>query len=417
MNVEVITIGDELLIGQVVDTNSAWIGSKLNENGIQLTKITSIGDNKRQIFEALDNAFTSSDAILVTGGLGPTKDDITKKTLAEYFGCGFKTDTQTLERVKKLLGKRGIDISDINLMQADVPEVCEVIQNHNGTAPCMLFRKNGKMLFSMPGVPFEMKALLEESILKLLVQDGSTQAIVHKTIMTTGVPESVLAKRIEDWENNLPSKMKLAYLPSLQGVRLRITASDSNKNQVYDEVEVEVQKLKAILGDDIFSLEDIPLQTIIGQMLKSRNLTVATAESCTGGTVASTIVSTPGASRYFKGGIIAYDDDVKITTLKVKSDHLRTEGAVSKLVVEQMAEGIKELLKTDFAVATSGIAGPDGGTDLKPIGTTWIAVASPSSTVSKVFNFGSDRERTMIRATAAALNMLRIQILKIEDNL
>jgi nicotinamide-nucleotide amidase len=414
MKVEVITIGDELLIGQVVDTNSAWIGSKLNENGIQLTKITSIGDNKYQIFEALDNAFASSDAILVTGGLGPTKDDITKKTLAEYFGCGFKTDTQTLNRVKKMLGERGIAISDINIMQADIPEVCVVIQNHNGTAPCMLFKKDGKMLFSMPGVPFEMKALMENDILKLLVHNGNTQEIVHKTIMTTGVPESVLAKRIEDWESNLPSKMKLAYLPSLQGVRLRITATDTNKNKLYDEVEIEVQKLKSILGDDIFSFEDMPLQAVIGQMLKSRNLTVATAESCTGGTVASTIVSTPGASCYFKGGIVAYNDDVKKTTLKVNPYHIFTEGAVSKFVVEQMAEGVKEQMKSDFAVATSGIAGPDGGTDLKPVGTTWIAVASPNGTVSKLFNFGTDRERTIIRATAAALNLLRIQILKTE---
>lgn len=414
MKVEVITIGDELLIGQVVDTNSAWIGSKLNENGIHLSKITSIGDSKEQIYKALDDAFASADAILMTGGLGPTKDDITKKTLAEYFQCGFKTDQQTLDRVKELLQRRGISVTDINYMQAEVPEVCEVIQNYNGTAPCMVFRKDGKLLVSMPGVPFEMKGLMEDAVLNLLIKESGTQAIVHKTIMTTGVPESVLAKRIEEWEIGLPQNMKLAYLPSLYGVRLRITASGNSKKYLVDTVEEQVNKLKPILKEDIFSYQDETLEEVVGRMLKSRNLTVSTAESCTGGTIASTIVSVPGASLYFKGGVVAYDNEVKKDLLKVNSCALFTDGAVSKAVVEQMAEGARALLKTDFAVATSGIAGPDGGTDLKPVGTTWIAVASPNGTVSAVYNFGNNRERTMVRATAAALNMLRIQIFKAE---
>jgi nicotinamide-nucleotide amidase len=412
MKVEVITIGDELLIGQVVDTNSAWIGSKLNENGIQLSKITSIGDSSDQIFKVLDDAIASADAILITGGLGPTKDDITKKTLAEYFHCGFKTDEQTLERVKNLLQQRGISVTDINYKQAEVPEVCDVIQNHNGTAPCMVFRKNGKLLVSMPGVPFEMKGLMEDAVLRLLIKESGTQAIIHKTIMTTGVPESVLAKRIEEWEMGLPKNMKLAYLPSLYGVRLRITATGTNKVALAAAVEQQVDNLKPILKEDIFSFQDETLEEVVGRMLRSKNLTVATAESCTGGTVASTIVSVPGASLYFKGGVVAYDNEVKKDLLKVSSSTLSTDGAVSKPVVEQMAEGVKELLKTDFAIATSGIAGPDGGTDLKPVGATWIAVASPKGTVSAVYNFGNNRERTMIRATAAALNLLRIQILK-----
>lgn len=414
MKVEVITIGDELLIGQVIDTNSAWIGSKLNENGIHLSKITSIGDSKEQINKALDDAFASADAILMTGGLGPTKDDITKKTLAEYFRCGFKTDQQTLERVKALLHKRGVTAVEINLMQAEVPEVCEVIQNYNGTAPCMVFRKDKKLLVSMPGVPFEMKGLMEDAVLNLLVQESGTQAIIHKTIMTTGVPESVLAKRIEEWEMGLPQNMKLAYLPSLYGVRLRITATGNTKSGLSSAVEEQVDKLKPILMDDIFSYQDETLEEVVGRMLRSRNLTVATAESCTGGTVASTIVSVPGASLYFKGGIVAYDNEVKKDLLKVDASALQTDGAVSKIVVEQMAEGAKRLLKTDFAIATSGIAGPDGGTEVKPVGTTWIAVASPNGTVSVVYNFGDNRERTMIRATASALNLLRIQISNVD---
>lgn len=414
MNIEVITIGDELLIGQVVDTNSAWIGSKLNENGIHLSKITSIGDSRRQIFEALDDAFASADAILVTGGLGPTKDDITKKTLAEYFGCGFKTDSETLERVTKLVKARGVELSDINRMQADVPEACEVIQNHEGTAPCMMFKKDGKLLFSMPGVPFEMKALMEKQVIPILVTAAGKANVLHKTIMTTGVPESALAKKIEAWEDALPKNMKLAYLPSLQGVRLRISATGDDKKKLYDDVEEQVDKLKAIIANDIFSFSDEPLQNVVGRMLASRNLTVSAAESCTGGTVASTIVSVPGASRYFKGGIVAYDDEVKKALLKVNPCFLFTDGAVSKKIVEQMAEGVRDALKTDFAIATSGIAGPDGGTDIKPVGTTWIAVASAHGTVSQVFGFGNNRERTMVRATAAALNMLRMEILKME---
>jgi nicotinamide-nucleotide amidase len=412
MNVEVITVGDELLIGQVVDTNSAWIGSKLNEYGIHLSKITSIGDSKEQIFKALDDAFSTADAILMTGGLGPTKDDITKKTLAEYFGCGFKTDQQTLDRVKELLSKRGIAATDINYKQADVPDICEVVQNYNGTAPCMVFRHNGKVLASMPGVPFEMKALMEESILNLLAKEGNTLSIEHKTIMTIGVPESMLAKQIEEWESNLPTNMKLAYLPSLTGVRLRISATGSNGAQLSASIEEEVKKLRPILQEAIFSENDEMLQEVIGRMLKSSNKSLSTAESCTGGTLASTIVSTPGASRYFKGGVVAYDDEVKKSLLKVNPCYLFTDGAVSQKVVEQMAEGVRELLKTDFSIATSGIAGPDGGSDLKPVGTTWIAVSTPNSTVSAVYNFGNSRERTMVRATATALNMLRIQILK-----
>lgn len=412
MKVEVITIGDELLIGQVVDTNSAWIGSKLNEYGMVISKITSIGDNRSQIFKALDDAFAEADAILLTGGLGPTKDDITKKTLAEYFNCGFKTDQPTLERVGELLRKRGIELSDINKMQADVPEACEVIQNHNGTAPCMLFRRNGKVLVSMPGVPFEMKALMEKSIIGILAKEAGVNAVLHRTIMTTGVPESVLAKKIEQWEDSLPPHLKLAYLPSLQGVRLRISATGKNINELNVEVENKISELSQLIPNDIFSYEDEKLEFVVGRMLRSSNFTVSAAESCTGGTLSSTIVSVPGASRYFKGSIVAYDDEVKKAILKVNPCYLFTDGAVSQKVVEQMAEGVRNLLQTDFAVATSGIAGPDGGTDLKPVGTTWIAVASEGQTISQVFNFGNDRERTMVRATAAALNLLRLEILK-----
>lgn len=411
MNVEVITIGDELLIGQVVDTNSAWIGAKLNEHGINLSKITSIGDSKEQIVKALNEAFATADAILVTGGLGPTKDDITKTTLAEYFGCGFKTDLPTLERVKQLLARRGIGVPELNYRQADVPEACDVIQNYNGTAPCMAFRKNGKLLVSMPGVPFEMKALMEESVIKLLEQHSGIQTIVHKTIMTTGVPESVLAKKIESWESALPQNMKLAYLPSLYGVRLRITAKDDDEKLLNEAVNSQVEKLQVILGNDIFSLNDETLEEVVGRLLKERGSTVSTAESCTGGALGSTIVTVPGASTYFKGGVIAYDNEVKKEVLKVDEATLVTKGAVSQEVVEQMAQGARTLLKTDFAVATSGIAGPDGGTKEKPVGTTWIAVTSAVGTASAVFNFGNNRSRTMVRASAAALNLLRIQIL------
>lgn len=414
MRVEVITVGDELLIGQVVDTNSAWIGSKLNEHGIHLSKITSIGDEKVQIVKALNDAFSCADAVLMTGGLGPTKDDITKKTLAEYFGCGFKTDIESLDRITNILKSRGIEISDINRLQADVPEACEVLQNYNGTAPGMLFQKDDKILVSMPGVPFEMKSLIENQVLKILTARSDKNHVVHQTIMTTGIPESVLAKKIEAWEESLPENFKLAYLPNLQGVRLRITVNGENQIEILDKIKGKLSELKPIISDAIFSYEDESIEDVVGRLLKNRNKTISLAESCTGGIVASTIVSVPGASRYFKGSIVAYSDEIKREMLKINPCILFTDGAVSKNVVEQMAESIREIMNTDFGVATSGVAGPDGGTEQKPVGTTWIAVSSANKTVSQLFNFGGDRQRTMIRATAAALNMLRLEILNEE---
>lgn len=412
MNAEIINIGDELLIGQVVNTNASWLASEMNKAGVSVVQITTIADDDHAIKTALDHASERAQIIIVSGGLGPTKDDITKKSLAEYFNSEMVFDEGTFENVKKIFAARHYQISEVNKMQALIPEKCIPLQNNNGTAPGMWFEKDDKVFVSLPGVPYEMKALFSEEVIVRLAKRFEMGAIVHKTIMTTGVGESFLAAKIKDWENNLPSYIKLAYLPQPGIVRLRLSAKGSDKHVLKQELDQLTETIKQIVPEVIFGYDDILLEETVGKLLKEKRKTVATAESCTGGYIAHLITSIPGSSDYFLGSIISYSNDVKMNQLGVSSDALEKHGAVSQEVVEQMAKGARERLKTDFALATSGIAGPDGGTEEKPVGTVWIALAGPDGVISQKFHFGEHRGRNIRRSALAALNMLRLELIK-----
>jgi nicotinamide-nucleotide amidase len=411
MTAEIITIGDELLIGQVIDTNSAWIATRLNELGIGVKQITSISDNREHILTTLSEASGRANLILITGGLGPTKDDITKTTLCEYFGTGLVFSQEAFEDVNRLFSSRGLPMTDLNRQQAMVPEGCTVIPNHNGTAPGMWFEKDGVIYVSMPGVPFEMKGIMENEILPRLA-DKSSEVIIHRTILTEGIGESFLAAKIATWENNLPKQIKLAYLPQPGMVRLRLSAKGIDKPQLEKELQESADALYKLAGDYIFGEDDETFQEITGQLLKKYGKTLATAESCTGGYLAHLITSISGSSEYFKGSVIAYANEIKEKILGVNPDTLTIYGAVSEETVRQMAEGIQSKFNADYAVAISGIAGPTGGTPEKPVGTTWIAIASPSGTIARKFTLGNHRERNIQRAAISALSLLRKKILE-----
>jgi len=407
MNAEIITIGDEILIGQIVDTNSAWIAEKLNLLGIKITQINSISDTEEAIYNAVSQSINRCDIVLMTGGLGPTSDDITKPTLCKYFGGNLVLHEPSLEIIKGIFGKRGLQVTDSNRRQAEVPSSCEVLLNKNGTAPGMLFRKGGKILVSMPGVPFEMKGIMENSVLPLLKEISSGQVIIHRTVNTFGIPESFLSDKLQVFEGKLPSYIKLAYLPSPSGIRLRLSGYSSNFEPLNSEISTLINNLRNEIPQYIFGYGNTSLPIVLGQMLKSVNATVSTAESCTGGMVAHLITEISGASNYFKGSIVAYSNEVKTSILNVDINALNEHGAVSQQVVEQMAMGVRELLKTDYSIAISGIAGPDGGTELKPVGTVWIAVSSNSHLVSKKYMFSNQRDINIARASFSALNLLR----------
>ena len=411
MIAEIITIGDELLIGQVIDTNSAWMATKLNEHGIGVKQITSISDNREHILTTLKEASQRANLILITGGLGPTKDDITKTTLCEYFSTGLVFSEIAFEGVSRLFRNRGLPVTDLNRQQAMVPENCTVIPNSNGTAPGMWFQKDEIIYVSMPGVPFEMKAMMENEVLPRLA-GKSNYSIIHRTILTEGIGESFLAAKIASWENNLPSEIKLAYLPQPGMVRLRLTAKGTDKLILEKELKDSVDELFKLAGEYIFGEGEETLQNITGQLLKKYGKTLATAESCTGGYLAHLITSISGSSEYFKGSVIAYANEIKERMLGVEPETLAKHGAVSEETVKQMAEGIRSKFKVDYAVATSGIAGPTGGSPEKPVGTTWIAIASPSGTIAKKFMLGDHRERNIQRAAISALSLLRKKILE-----
>nr|NQU94166.1 competence/damage-inducible protein A [Bacteroidota bacterium] len=412
MNAEIITIGDELLIGQVVDTNSAWMAEKLNSIGIKVVQITSISDNREQILQTLKEASSRADIILITGGLGPTRDDITKQTLCEYFNTNLQFNEDAYKNVKNLFIQRGFKVTEINRKQAEIPASCIPIQNINGTAPGMWFEKDGKIYVSMPGVPFEMKPMVTNHILPRLAEQFNSSYILHKTILTQGVGESFLAKTIEEWEDRLPPNMKLAYLPQPGLVRLRITAVGDNREELETQVEDQCVQVRPLIPDLIFGYDTDTMEGVIGSLLVGQGKTVSTAESCTGGVLAHKITSVPGSSAYFMGSVVAYDNRVKVSVLNVDEQLIDQHGAVSEAVVCQMAEGVRKLLKTDFALATSGIAGPDGGTEQKPVGTTWIALASPEKVIAKKFLFGEHRGRNIKKASLAALNILRMELLR-----
>lgn len=415
MFAEIITIGDEILIGQVIDTNSAWLATQLNQLGIRVKQITSISDDKSHIFEAINQAFERVDLVICTGGLGPTRDDITKRTLADYFDTVLEMNEDVLSDVQQIFAQRNIAMPDVNRYQALVPHNATIFRNANGTAPGMWFEKNNKVLISMPGVPYEMKAMMEGQVFEQIKKRFKTLHVYHRTILTQGVGESTLMGMIDKWESSLDEEeIKLAYLPSPGMVRLRLSAFGNDKDALYFKVNRKADELKQLIGHLIFGEEQDTLEKVIGQMLSEKGFTLATAESCTGGYIAHLITSISGSSAYFKGSVIAYDNEVKKTLLDVSESDLKNYGAVSKNVVEAMALGAKKHLKTDFAVATSGIAGPDGGTKDKPVGTVWIAVASKDNSVqSACYSFGNHRERNIRKAALSALETLRKEILRL----
>lgn len=411
MKAELITIGDEILIGQIVDTNSAWMGKQLNLHGIEVYQVTSVHDDRHHILTALANAEKNVDLVLITGGLGPTKDDITKKCLCEYFNTELVFHPEVLEHVQSLLSSRNVVINQLNRDQALLPANCTVLHNSAGTASGMWFEQNNTIFVSMPGVSFEMEAIMTEEVFPRLAKLEIMQSIVHKTVLTIGLPESMLAEKIEQWESALPAFIKLAYLPSPMMVRLRLSGYGSDQSMIADEIDRRVKQLQAIIPEFIFGFDDENLGLVIGRILVQAGKTLALAESCTGGSIAQVITSNAGCSAYFKGGVVAYSNEIKNKLLDVPMNLIAEHGAVSQQVAEAMAAGAQKSLGADYAVATTGIAGPDGGSDEKPVGTVWIAVTGPSGIKSKMFIFRHNRERNIIRTTHTALNMLRTFII------
>ncbi len=415
MQAEIITIGDELLIGQVVDTNSAWLGSTLGDDGIKVIQITSVQDHAAQIVQAVNDALSRADIVLMTGGLGPTKDDITKKTLAEMFGMKLVRNEQVYEMVGKQLALRGIAFTELNQGQALVPDGCTVLPNRNGTAPGMWFERDGKVLISMPGVPFEMKALVKDEVLPRLRKHFALDANVHRTIITFGLAESILADTIASWEEALPPYLHLAYLPSALCIRLRLSAYEIDRQKAEQEIESQIEKLSKVIPNYIIGSEDDSLESVTGTLLKTRGETLATAESCTGGNIAHRFTAMPGASEYFKGGVVAYSNEVKMALLGVDPESLNRYGAVSQSVAEQMAEGVRRATGATYGISTTGIAGPTGGTPEKPVGTVWMAVATPNGVFSRRMVFGSVRSQNIERASSNCINLLRLQLLGLGD--
>ena len=407
MNVEIITIGDELLIGQVVDTNSAFIARELNKIGISVFQITSVSDSRSHILAALEEASRRVSLVLITGGLGPTKDDITKAVFAEYTEDKLVLHDETLRHIETMMAARGIAMNALNAKQADVPSRCTVLRNSCGTAPGMWFEKDGVLYISMPGVPFEMKSMMQDEVLPRLKQRYISGNILHRTLLVTGLPESMLALRIEDWENSLPHPVKLAYLPGDGMIRLRLSVFGNNMQEMETLTVKEIEKLRLILGSHILSENDEQILEIVARMLTERKQTVATAESCTGGNIARMLTSISGSSAYFKGSVVAYSNDIKEKMLRVNPRYLKQYGAVSERVVTQMADNVRQLMSADYGIATSGIAGPTGGTTDKPVGTIWIAAATATQTVAKLLHYGNNRENNIQRTSTAALNLLR----------
>ena len=407
MNVEIIVIGDELLIGQVTDTNSGWIARELNHIGWEVTEITTVRDRSREITDALNSSFGRVDVVLMTGGLGPTKDDITKQTLCDYFGGKLVFDESVFANVEAIFRRRKLTMNDSTRNQAYVPNVCTVIQNPVGTAPVMWFERNGKVLVSMPGVPTEMKTVMKEVVISRLreyFQDHSS--ILHRTCLVKDFTESRLSETLSDFEAQLPACIKLAYLPKPGVIRLRLTARGDEESYLQKIIDDEFFKLRTILGSHLFCGSDTTLAGALGSILTERGETLATAESCTGGNIAHEITRVAGSSVYFKGSVVAYSNEVKIRVLNVSSETLSGFGAVSRETVLQMVSGVQRLLSSDCAIATSGIAGPGGGSVEKPVGTVWIAVRYGERSEAECFCFEGDREQVIARATQSALLML-----------
>jgi nicotinamide-nucleotide amidase len=411
MKAAIITIGDELLIGQTIDTNSAWIGAELSKSGFDVCRITSVHDRKDDIIYALKEASGKNDVVLITGGLGPTSDDITKQTLCEFFNTHLIINDEVLRMIEKMMIMRNFPMNERNRRQAEVPESCRVLKNAAGTAPGMWFEKEGTIYISMPGVPYEMKYLMTELVLPELNKRFTSQVIIHRNIMTYGTFEAKLAETLTTFEAGLPENIKLAYLPASGVIKLRLTGTGSDNNSLTYLISEQVKKLYEIIPELIYGENEETLEMVIGKHLKLNNKTVSTAESCTGGEIAHLLTSVPGSSAYYKGSVVAYANSIKTQLLGVQEFIIDRYGAVSEQAIKEMAAGARSLFKTDYAVATSGIAGPDGGTDLKLVGTIWIAVASEKGIVSEKRVFGNDRITNIKRFSLAALNLLRKQII------
>jgi nicotinamide-nucleotide amidase len=405
----VITIGDEILIGQIVDTNSAWIGQTFSELGVKLQEIISVGDEAPQIVDALNRAKVNSQIVLMTGGLGPTKDDITKKTLVEYFNTELELNEEVWEKMKLIFEKRGPKVLEMNRSQAMIPKACTMLPNTRGTAQGMWFDREGVVFISMPGVPHEMKYLMETQVIPRLKEKFSFPKIVHATIMTAGAGESVVANMLSDFENALPENIKLAYLPNLGTVKLRLTGR-GNSEEIKIEVERQKEKLKALVGNHFYTEGEGKLESVIGKMLLDRNETVSCAESCTGGYISHLFTTIPGSSKYFDGSVVSYSYDMKEKILGVSKAMLNQQGAVSEECVSQMLSGLLKATGTTYGIAVSGIAGPDGATPDKPVGTVWIAVGSKEKMVARKFQFFQSRMENIRVFSNAALNMLRLFI-------
>ncbi len=412
MTTEIITIGDELLLGQVIDTNSAWLGQILFKNNISVDYKTAIKDQESAIINQLKTSLERSELIIITGGLGPTKDDITKKTLAQFFNMAWRIDQNVLKQLEQFFEKRGRQLLEINKIQAELPDQCETLENQWGTAPGMWFNIKNKIIISLPGVPYEMKNIFEHVALPKILKHFSTPILVQKTILTFNVPESLLAQQIEAIENNLPKNIGLAYLPNLNCVRLRLTGESVNKTDVAVQIDDIVKQIIRVLGKNVISEKDTTLVEIIYDLLKNNKKTLSLAESCTGGLISHQLTALPGSSSFFVGSVVSYSNSVKHHQLGVENTLFETVGAVSEQVVEQMAKGVRERLKTDYSIAVSGIAGPSGGSKEKPVGTVVIGVSSVHTTRVKKYHLIGDRENVIGRSSNHALNMLRELILE-----
>lgn len=408
---EIITIGDEILIGQIVDTNSAWMGKQLSDAGIQVHQITSVSDSKEHILAALKEASQRANVVLITGGLGPTRDDVTKVTLCEYFNASLEFNEGVFQDVERLFKMRGREVSAVNRKQAEVVSNCLALRNEVGTAPGMWFDESNVIYVSMPGVPYEMKYLMTKHVLPRLKERFATPYILHRSVLTQGIGESMLAEMIESFENALPAHIKLAYLPGAGMVRLRLSATGSKENEIKAEMEKLVSDLVSLVKDYHYGFDENSIQQVLGELLSEKKWSVSTAESCTGGYISHLLTSVPGSSSWYMGSTITYSYQSKHEILGISNELMLKHGAVSEEVVLAMVENVRKLMKTDCAVATSGVAGPGGGTADKPVGTVWIGVALPGKVFAKKVLLGDNRLRTIQVASETALNMLRKAII------
>lgn len=414
MKASIITIGDEILIGQIVDTNSAFIAKSLDRIGVEIHEMISISDDKKHILNTFEKLQNEVDLVIITGGLGPTKDDITKKTFCDYFDDELIQNDEVLKHVTQIIeGFYKRKITQLNIDQALVPSKCTVLHNQVGTAPGMWMKKENTVFISLPGVPFEMKYLVENEIIPKIVVEYKRPYIIHKTVLTYGIGESLLAETIENWENNLPDFIKLAYLPSPGRVRLRLSARGTDKEFLEKSIFEKVTSLSKILGDSIVGFDDDEtLEIVVGRLLSQQNKTISTAESCTGGKIAQILTSVSGASNYFKGSLVSYATETKISMLGISEDVIKEHSVVSSQVAREMAINIQKLTNTDYAIATTGNAGPSKGDSDAEVGTVFIALATPNEVLIEEFNFGQPRDKVIDRAAIKSLEMLRKEILK-----